>query len=244
MGLANKFRVSWVLWAAIGALVCPLVAGALTVPFVEDFTSDVAGWHDAPGTSLLTWQSTGGPDGGSYASTTFNFQNSTDIDTPALFRAQDEFNSSGGAFEGDWRTGVGGVSLYVRHDAPQPLQFFVRYADPANFPGFVSVVPDFVDPGVWTRIVIPIPDPDAVDEGSVGFDAVYDNIGHVQVGIFVTPELALQDVTHTFDIDKVGISTVFNVPAVSTWGLIVMSVVLLSAATVVIRRRTPRIVVS
>ena len=47
-------------------------ASALTVPFTEDFASNVAGWRDNA-SNALTFASTGGPDGGSYASGQFNY---------------------------------------------------------------------------------------------------------------------------------------------------------------------------
>lgn len=226
----------------VGALICcSAPAAALTVPFVEDFVADVASWRDAPGTGLLDWSSSGGPDGGSYASTTFNFENSLETDTPALFRAQDEFNSSGGAFFGDWMTGIGGFSVYVRHDAPQPLEYFVRYAVPTNFPAAVSPFTQQVQPGVWTRLTAPVLDPDTIFEGDFVFEDVFDDVGHVQVGIFVTPELALQNVSYTFDIDKVSISEEFigpHVPTTSEWGLAILCVALVTAASLILRQRS------
>lgn len=296
MLIVSAIRKSGWLWVAGVILAGPVVAAAVTVPFVEDFAADAANWREWTGTADATWESTGGPDNGSYVATTFNFQNTSSgipgsLPFAILFRGQSAYGSSGGAFVGDWRNGVGGVSMYVRHSGPSaiPLQYFIRYADPTNFPGGVTIVTKTVQPDTWTRLDAPVPDPNMIYEGNYGFDAVFDNIGNVQVGVLVPESLQLQDITYGFDIDKVATSAddacvgvtctsgqvcdpfsgtcvddmcdgvmcpkgqeclsyngtcVSNIPAVSTWGMIVMSLVLLSTATVVIRRRTPRIVVS
>jgi len=58
--------------AALAALAVALPASAVTVPFTEDFVSDVAGWEDSV-SDPLTFVGSGGPDGSSHASGQFNF---------------------------------------------------------------------------------------------------------------------------------------------------------------------------
>lgn len=181
-------------------------AMATEVPFTEDFDNDSANWFNSAGTAPLDFVPSGGPDGGSFAAGTFNFVSSAPNDTPAMFRAQDEFGSSGGAFEGDWITdGVTELSYWVRQDTGVPLTFFTRFAGPANTPGANSINFIPVPSGVWTQITVPIPDPDFIFEGPFTFEDVFSNIGHLQPGIVVPDDLAFLDETFTFGIDKVAI---------------------------------------
>ena len=87
----------------MAVIVCsqPLPAIA-TVPFTEDFVSSVANWADGSGANLATYVASGGPDGSSFASSTATGFNAADGLRMVVFRGQDEFNSSGHAFEGDW----------------------------------------------------------------------------------------------------------------------------------------------
>lgn len=212
---------------------------AVTVPFTEDFSADAANWFNANGAAVVDWVATGGPDGSAYVTTTFNFVSSTPADTPALFRAQEEFNSSGNAFVGDWVTaGVGYISGWVRHDTGVPTTFFIRYASPANFPGAASLVLPAVPSGQWTGFTIPIPDPNFVFEGPFTFPDVFGNIGHVQIGVAVPPSLAGVDQSFTFDLDRVGIGLAPPIPATSTMGMLAALVLIGCAGAVVVRRRT------
>lgn len=212
------------------------VASATTVPFTEDFPTDAAGWRDSAGTSVVGWLPSGGPDGSAFVTTTFNFVGSTSEDTPALFRAQDEFGSSGGAFEGNWiNDGVERISFRVRHDAGVPLTFFMRFADPANFPGAAAVVAVPIPSGQWTSASIVLPNPGLVFEGPFEFGDVFDNIGHVQIGVLAPAPLIGVDQTVTFDLDKVAI--VNNVPTVSEWGVAAMTLMVAVAGTLVLRQR-------
>jgi len=73
-------------------------------PFTETFDTSAENWVDSPATSFLDHFTDGGPNGAGdgYASSTFNFLNSGTGSFVTMHRAQDEFNSSGGAFEGDY----------------------------------------------------------------------------------------------------------------------------------------------
>lgn len=210
-----------------------VAAGAAVVPFTEDFTSDSANWRDATGGAPLGWSSAGGPDGGSFASGTFNFVASVEEDTPVLLRAQGEFGSSGGAFIGNWITeGVTEFSAFVKHDAAVPLIFFTRFSSLLNFPGATAIVFAPVAPNTWTEITFAIdtlkPTQFVSFEGT-DFGTVFSNIGNVQIGISVPAALAGLDQTFTFDVDKATI-----VPEPATAGLLAIG---LCAGAVRRRRR-------
>jgi hypothetical protein len=218
------------------------VLGAVEIPFTEHFATDAADWRDAPGTANLTWVPNGGPDGSAYVSGTFNFVNSTTADTPAIFRAHDEYGtsgSSGGAFVGNWvDAGVGGLCFSVRHNAPEPLTFFVRFASPTNFPGAVSVLSPPVAGGVWTRLNVSIPDPNFVFEGPFTFAQVFSNIGHVQIGVFAPAGLVGVDQVVTFDLDNVSIDdTPACAPAISIAGAGLLGACILAVGAGVLHRR-------
>lgn len=209
---------------------------AAIVPFIEEFVADSANWRNNDRVTPLGWNATGDPKGTGYAFATFNFVNSAVNDTPAIYRAHASFGSSGQAFVGNWITDVpvSGFRVLVRHNTGVPLTFFVRFADPANFPGAVSVIPTPVPSGQWTAISIPIPDPNFVFElPGQAFADLFDNIGNVQIGVAVPASLAGVDQPFTFDIDKVTLST--NIPTVSEWGLVVMALLLMTAGSLLLR---------
>lgn len=205
----RKIAISSIQIAAIVAstLMVAHRAAAATVPFTETFNANSANWFvDSLGTTPLIWNATGGPDGSAFASIAFNLVNSAPNDTPLLFRAQDEFGSSGGAFVGNWVTdGVNGFSASVRHNAGVPLNFFVRFAGPANFPGANNVFFVPVPSGTWTELTAVLPNPNLIFEGPFTYNQVFSNIGHVQIGISVPQGLAGVDAPFSFDIDNVGI---------------------------------------
>ncbi|MBI4719155.1 MAG: PEP-CTERM sorting domain-containing protein [Planctomycetes bacterium] len=207
---------------------------AATVPFTEDFATDHANWFaNSAGTAPLVFNAAGGPDGGSFASTTLNFANLTQPGFSApFFRGQENFNSSGGAFLGNWITdGVSTFSLMLRHDAGETLQFFTRIAMPANPPpggGVLSFVQ--VPSGVWTPVSLAIdPTNPALQflEGP-GFGQIFSNVGRIQVGINIPPGLAGADRVVSFALDKVSV-----VPEPATLAL-------LGAGALVVLRRTRR----
>ena len=200
----HTIRRVWLRICSVAVLSAMLAgeASATVVPFTEDFTSDGAEWYDAPSTAVLTWRASGGPDGGAYASTNFNFVGSAAADTPAVFRGQDGFDSSGDAFVGDWLTdGVSEFRAFVRHDAGTDLRFFTRFASPFNFPAMVAVVGTPVASGTWTEFVIPIQPGGFIPEGPSTFNGVFGNLGNVQLGVIAEP-LAGVDQVVTFDLDK------------------------------------------
>ena len=177
------------------------------VPFTEDFTTGAANWGDNSGVSLLTHTAAGGPDGGAYASTSKSLEN-LGGQSAVLFRAQDEFNSSGHALEGNWvAQNVGQFSTYVRHNAPQPLSYFTRFSGPGNFPGGTAVKFVPVLPNTWTLLTFDIRanNPEFVTFEGSSFNTVFSNVGHVQVGVSVPAALNTNTTAFTFDIDKASI---------------------------------------
>ena len=105
-------------------------ASALTVPFTEDFRPP---WRAGRtrSTTPLTSVASGGPDGGSYASSSFNYFGFTSPfgGGPVIFRGQDENNASGLAFVGDWVAGgVESLSIWVRQNTTETLSYFLRVA--------------------------------------------------------------------------------------------------------------------
>ena len=181
-----------------------VVARGATVPFTETFSAGSSNWGDST-SAPLSWSAGGGPDGG-YAFGTFNFQNTQAGNDLVMLRSSQAMGSSGGALFGNWITdGVTGFSAYVRQDSGTPLTFFVRYADPAGFPGAVSLIAAPVPSGEWTRIDVALPNPALIFEGPFGYSDLFDNIGRVQFGVRVPAALAGTNTTVTFGLDNVSI---------------------------------------
>lgn len=189
----------------MSVVICSSSFAGAVASFTEDFATNSAGWRDSAGLQDLGWSSTGSSDGGSFATTSFNFAQSASNATPVLFRAQDEFNSSNGAFAGDWvATGIDEFSAFVYHDAPNALNFFVRFSGPGNFPGAASVFMIPVQPGTWTQLTLALPDPAMTFEGPFTYSQVFSNIGHVQIGVSAQGVAGL-DQSIQFGLDKVSI---------------------------------------
>ena len=130
------------------------IAGAATVPFTESFETGVVNWTDSSNLPL-TFQASGGADGGGYASTTFDYStfSSPFGGGPIVARANGANNPSGGAFTGDWiADGVLSLTASVRHDSAVPLGFSARLAPALNTPGtnLISFAP--VPGGAWTEL--------------------------------------------------------------------------------------------
>ena len=143
------------LLAIFASLAIQASVHALTVPYVEDFASGNANWQNNAN-GLADFNATGGPDGSSYISAPFNFQGNEEDDTPVLLRARPSTPlgpASGGNFIGNWlEGGIKQVHAYVRHNAPEPLTYFARFADPMGFPGFIVGDEVTVSPNTWTAI--------------------------------------------------------------------------------------------
>ncbi len=196
---------SMILFCCFAGLFRVYAHAGVVPPFTEDFNSNSSAWRDPAGTQELSWVNTGGPDGGAFSSTIFNFVNTAANATPVLFRGQDQFNSSGDAFVGDWVTsGVDGFNVFVHHDAPTSLNYFARFAGPANFPGAASVFMIPVAPNTWTQLNLPLPDAGMIFEGPFTYSQVFSNIGNVQIGVSAQGVAGLDQSIH-FGLDKISI---------------------------------------
>ena len=183
-------------------------ASAVIVPFQEDFTSNVSGWEDNV-QSPLTFEATGGPDGGSYASTEFSYLDFVNPfgGGPVIFRANDSDAASGDAFVGNWitsTTDVARVAAWVYHEAPEDLTFFVRVATSFNFPGAVWDNPTVVEPFVWTELVWEMdPHSPFCSEEVVTCAEALASVGNFQIGTNPPPELVDDEEAYYHAVDKV-----------------------------------------
>ena len=204
-----KRMLSWALGAALVASASS--ASALTVPYTEDFASDVAGWINTAN-APLTFNAAGGPDGGSHASTTLNYFGFSNPfgGGPVAFRAHDNLNASGDAYVGDWVTGgVQLVTAWVKQDTGVDLTFFLRVAGSFNFPGAVVGNTGAVPSGVWTQVswVIDPNDPACTGEG-VSCAQALASVGNLQIGTNAPASLVALNQSFALAIDKVSISSV------------------------------------
>ena len=186
-------------------------------PYTEDFTASSANWTDAVPTGFANFEASGGPDGSSYASLSANTAASAADTAQIIFRGQDETNASDLAFVGDWLAGgIIRYSMYVRHNAPVSLPYFVRFAQPDNSPGVTTVNEPLVAPNTWTQLEWYISPNNGTlqPEGPPSFfNQVFNSLGHIQIGIIVPSALANSSTSYTYGIDQVSVS---NVPEPTT----------------------------
>lgn len=195
-------------------------ASAGVSPFTETFANDNADWGTGGLWNVyepVQWNQGSGPDGSNHISVTQNFSNFSPgpLDL-ALFRGQDNFDSSNGAFVGDWITGgITEFSFWVRHDAQEELKFFVRFVKAgANSPSMNYRFEDsLVQGNTWTKLTLQIsPDtPNFIPGGGPGtYQNVMGDLGKIQIGIDLNP-LAGIDLDFNFDLALVSM----NVPGSS-----------------------------
>ncbi|MFQ5429632.1 MAG: PEP-CTERM sorting domain-containing protein [Phycisphaerae bacterium] len=204
-------RITGAVVATVVCLSCVSSANAaLVVPFTEDFAASASDWRQADQVTDAIWTATGGPDGSSFVSAPFNFFGQA-VGDKSILRGQDEFGSagsSGGAFVGDWLAGgVTQFSVFVRHNGPNPLEMFTRFASPVNFPGAASVESTLIPPNTWTQLLFNIAfgDPEMTLEGPPTpdfFNTVFGDIGHVQIGVRASAQDVALDQEIMFDIDQ------------------------------------------
>lgn len=191
--LQNLMRLSRSLAAlvAVAVAVAATSARAVTVPFTETFATSAENWAtDSLGTSA-TWNAAGGPGNGTFISRA-GTPGDGPFSGPTIFRGQDNFNSSGDAFVGDWiADGVGVFSVDFFHDHSSSLNVSLRFANPFNDPG-ASSVNFLVSPGAWTTLTVPIVDSTSSFQsyGSLGavpnptsFNTIFSNIGNIQLAL-------------------------------------------------------------
>ncbi len=178
-------RATVLVAGAAGLLLAAAPAAAdLVLPAIEDFEDGASSWFDGPAVAELDWVASGGADGGGYVTDVVDVPSEPPPFGITAFRAQDEFGSSDGIFEGDWlAAGVTEVRFAVRHDAPAPIAFFARFASPFNFPGAVGLAFEPVLPGQWTEIVLDVSEgSDQLVLAGSTYEEIFSSIGHLQVG--------------------------------------------------------------
>jgi len=217
-----KGRLLAVIWSLMLAAAIESPAAAVTLGYVEDFGADAAGWT-AASFGPLSWNASGGPDGGSYVATTAG-----SINNPGTIQFRTNGAASSGAnFQGDWLgAGVSVLSAEVFHDATVPLNFFFRITTGANAPGIIGIVPVPVQPNTWTPISFTISpsNPLMVIEGPPSFfNTVFGNVTQVQVGVSAPVEL--EGVPFSYGLDKV---TVAPVPEPGTAASLALGLALLA----------------
>ncbi len=201
-------RIKTVTIGIAGLMFGAFQAQSSTIGFVEEFSSDVAGWENSVNTPL-TYVASGGADGGGYASATFNYNgfSSPFGGGPVTFRGSLSDNASGGAFTGDYLTeGVGEIRVSFRHNAPESLNLFLRVATGFNFPGAVIGQMVNVLGNVWTEVafIIDPSSPACIAEG-VTCAAALSDVGNIQFGTDAPVDLTDNDFAYTLDIDRVSI---------------------------------------
>jgi hypothetical protein len=206
---SSRFLSLALLAAVAGTL--PHLAFA-TVPYTENFTTDTANWRDT-NSAAATYVASGGPDGSSYISSTASAFFLDDADPVVVFRGQQGFNSSANAFTGDWiASGIDQFSVWVKHDAPQPLDFFVRFATAGNFPGTAADKGVLIAPNTWTQLSYEIA-PSHVNEylfpegPSSFYTSTFSAVGNIQVGYSVPAGFGSLNQSFTFSLDQPSINT-------------------------------------
>ena len=167
-------------------LACNVQTAGADVVFTEPFATNAANWRIDSGGTVANWMSTGGPGGSGdgYITRTTPTTGST-----IMFRGQDGFDASNDGFVRNWVTsGVSTFSIDILQDAGTNLNFTLRFAKSANFPG-ASTAAFSVPSGVWTKITIPIVNSTNVFQTYEGSDflTVFGAIGNVQLSIASLP---------------------------------------------------------
>lgn len=225
---------------AVTCLFALTSANAQNVVFTESFSSDTSGWATT-NVQVPTYQPTGGADGDGYIeseSLTFDGDFSSAFGGPAtavLFRARDEFDSSDGAFFGNWiDENFVGLSFSIRHNATRPLQFFGRFASPNNQFGASVANGQSVPPGQWVDVVLDASrgSSEIVSFGAAGgqpdpYAAIFGDIGRLQISGFqpfgLSPPELQADLL--FELDNVQL---LAVPEPATIGLVVCGALLIA----------------
>lgn len=130
--------------------------------------------------------------------------------SPVTFRASFSDNVSGGAFVGDYLAeGVAAIKISFRHNAPEPLNLFMRVANQFNFPGAVINQAVSIPANTWTDILFPIDPNSALCTGeTIPCSTAFANVQNLQFGTDAPLGLTTIDAAFTLDIDRVTIVAV------------------------------------
>jgi hypothetical protein len=190
----------------------PAAAQAVTVPFTEPFSMDRAGWVYGTSAPAL-WQATGGVANDPFISGTATPTSSGF--GAIVFRGNDANDASGDAFVGNWiMAGASVFSAYVRHDAPEPLNFYFRFDRGGGAAGSSNVLPP-VQPNTWTKLTLPIAVGSFQSFGAAGnlfpgdldaqFIHVFSSIANVQIATSIDQSPAVFGNPFTFGLDSVAV---------------------------------------
>lgn len=150
-------------------------------PLLEEFDASAQNWRVAVSANTATWVSGGGPDGAgdAFIRSTFTTPGSS---PQVVLRARLSEPASDGIFFGDWTGGQKVINFSVRHNAPTPLTFGLRFPMPANFPAMNGTFSDAVDPNEWTQLTLVVNEsnPLWINEGAV-FNDVFSNVTNIQL---------------------------------------------------------------
>lgn len=214
-------------------------AAPLTVPYTESFANGDANWKIGQlATDVPTWVPSGGPGSGAYISRQFLVPTTgSGFSGPVIFRGQGIFDSSDDRFVGNWLTGgAGGVpvdafSVALRHGAPAPVLFELRFTPEANTPG-ASTQRYTVQPGAWTTLTVPIRDSIEVFQSYSGvtppdetvFNSIFSDLWNIQVGLAPVgvQDASVRGGTWTFDLAAPSIAAV---PEPGTWAVLAAAAV-------------------
>jgi hypothetical protein len=202
-------RVSFVAAVLAGSLASAATAGVSA--FTETFDSGNANWLDGS-QNPATW------DAGGFLSTSADVVSAGGFGL-LLFRAQDNANSSGDAFVGDYVANqINRISFDIRHDADRDLSFIVRFATANNSPAFVIFSDASVAAGEWTNVSFDIsPDNPLLTFAGGSYATVAPIVGNVQVLVDRVDGLTTPLVTN-FDLDNVRIIPAPGAAAVLAMG--------------------------
>lgn len=201
-------RASFVAALVAGTLVSAASAGVSA--FTETFDNGNANWLDGS-QNPATWEA------GSLTTT-------ADVASAGtfgllLFRAQDNADSSGDAFVGDYVANqINRISFDIRHDADRDLLFIVRFATSNNSPAFVIFSDVSVAANEWTNVSFDIsPDNPLLTFAGGSYATVAPIVGNVQVLVDRVDGLTTPLVTN-FDLDNVRIVPAPGAAAVLAMG--------------------------
>jgi hypothetical protein len=185
-------------------------------PYSEDFSAGTAGWRFTTANAApLTAVGAGGPDGGAFIRNNLaTLAGSVQApNTLLLFRAQQTYAGLNLGYTGDWITaGVKQVSAFVRHNAPQSLEFTGRFTPAANNPAGFYVTPTTISPGAWTQVFFDVTaaSPQLVTYEGGDYQSVFqgfqnEGIANMQFGVTI-PNSLLNTGPYVFDFDKLNIT--------------------------------------
>lgn len=212
------------------------------VPYIEEFIATAQNWRtssSAPA-GAATYNAAGGPSGDSYISSAFT----TPVSGPAgnaqvVFRARDQYASSGNIFFGNWiAAGVPSIDFWFRQDTGQEISLGMRLSVLDN-PGqaMLARFPDKLPSGVWTHLTLDISptNPQLVDETGPTHDnfiPVFESVNYITFFADLSGPLIPSSTVLTFGLDRFTV-----VPEPASWQLAVLGAVALGLIVCFRRRR-------